>query len=270
MAIAAGIEVYNVDSAPVVARGITYSQDNLNSAISGPVAKILKDNEGNIELETMLAGIASTDFEQSTLTSILNTPQVINSWRVGEALAESYLVEHCDCYFPWTGSRDLKSSSVSPAGADLVGFKREKNDGESFRFAFGEVKTSQENKYPPQTMYGRHGMTKQLENLRNDKKMRNQLVRYLGHHAPRSDWSDKYRSATKSYLADTTDVSLYGFLVRDVAPNKLDLESRAAVLANNCPTATTIMLRAMYLPKESIDKLKTLAIRAMEGKHVNN
>jgi hypothetical protein len=147
----------------------------------------------------------------------------------------------------------LRNPNASPAGADLVGFQKH---GRSQRFAFGEVKTSEEEKWPPQVVTSRHGLAKQLEELRDSEHTKHHLVLiYLGHRAPKSSWETSYREAVTRYLQDVSDISLFGFLIRDVTPKADDLHSRAKTMAKGCPTGTSIDLHAIYLPSKSIRSL---------------
>lgn len=128
---------------------------------------------------------------------ILSAPDDLPGWRVGEALAEVYLIEHRQCEFPWPGGRDLKNPSASPAGTDLVGFYRYNDE---VRFAFGEVKTSNHSDSPPSVVTGRHGLSEQLSDLRDSTDIKGNLVRYLGHHATRASWRPTFEAAVSRFL----------------------------------------------------------------------
>ncbi len=270
MTMAVGTELYNADVAPVVARGVSYVDAELDAALSGSVSKILWDDAGMAELETVLTSLVTTDFSDKNVKRILASHHTPENWRVGEGLAEAFLVEHQDCEFPWPSGRDLKNPAASPAGTDLVGFQRTTAETDIHRFAFGEVKTSAEEKWPPGVMYGRHGLKKQLEDLRDSTDVKNSLVKYLGHHATGAEWFPRYQSSTKRYLANPTDVTLFGIFVRDVEPKKEDIAKRAEDLAAGCPAETSIELRAMYLPRKSISTLAERAVSMREGGHGKN
>ena len=145
---------------PVRELGWSGTDEELDAALSGPVATVLFDDEGKANIESILTDLVETDFEQDGLRRILSVPDAIEDWRVGEAIAETYLQDHRDCCFPWPDGRDERKSGSSLPGADLVGFGRDE-DGDCL--AFGEVKTSSEAEYPPGAMYGRTGLKKQLE-----------------------------------------------------------------------------------------------------------
>lgn len=267
MTIATGKEVYNADIPPVTARGISYTKAELNAALDGSVSRILWDDAGTADLQAILASVVTTDFSDKSIKRILTNPPVLENWRVGKGLAEAFLTEHRDCEFPWPSGRDLKNPSASPAGTDLVGFQKTDTPTDSHRFAFGEVKTSTQKAWPPSVMDGRHGLQKQLEALRDSIGVKDALVKYLGHHASGAGWFPFYQSAAGRYLADPTDVSLFGLMVRDVEPKPADLQERSRCLASGCPEKTTIELKAMYLPKKSIGTLSGKALKAREGGH---
>jgi hypothetical protein len=267
MTMAIGAEAYSADCPPVTARGIAFTEAELDAALSGSVSKILWDDAGTADLSSILTSLVTTDFSDKSVKRILASRPTPENWRVGEELAEAFLVEHRDCEFPWPSGRDLKNPAASPAGTDLVGFQKTTAETDPHRFAFGEVKTSEEEKWPPGVMSGRHGLKKQLEDLRDSVGVRDALVKYLGHHANGADWVPRYQSATKRYLANPVDVSLFGVLVRDVEPKREDLAKRAGDLATGCPAKTSIELRAIYLPGKSIGTLSERAVKKRKGSH---
>lgn len=253
MKIATGKKVYSAGTPPVKAEGFLFSQVELDYALEHRLPPLLRDDVGKKRIEELINGLATTAFAVEQLASALNVVPSAYDWQIGESLAEAYLVDHKDCEFPWPTGRDLRNPNASPAGADLVGFQIH---GASRRFAFGEVKTSEEEKWPPQVITSRHGLAKQLEVLRDSEQIKQHLVIiYLGHRAPSSDWKMVYQQAVKRYLNNTSDISLFGFLVRDVDPKAEDLQSPAKVLAQGCPKETSIELHALYLPPKSIGSL---------------
>jgi len=270
MMLSAGTEIYNADVSPVTARGVSYTDVEIDTALGGSVSNILWDDTGTADLQAILVSVATTDFSDKSVKRILSNHPAPENWRVGEALAEAFLAEHRNCEFPWPSGRDLKNPTASPAGTDLVGFQKTDNQSDSYRFAFGEVKTSEEGKWPPGVMHGRHGLQNQLEGLRDSTGIKDSLVTYLGHHANGKGWLPHYQVATKRYLVNPADVSLFGILVRDVEPKREDLAGRARALANNCPLETSIELRAMYLPRRSIGALAQRALKMREGGHGQN
>lgn len=249
MSIPVGNIQYNIGTAPVTGCGVSLTAEEIDAALAGPVAEVVFDDAGNADLASFLESLPETEFDQSEIRRVLQDSKTPENWRVGEALAESYLVHHRVCHFPWPDVRDERKSGSSLPGADLVGFQR---DGETDRFAFGEVKTSGENKYPPGAMHGHTGLKQQLEDLRDNVSIRDDLVKYLCHRAVNASWKDRFVSAYIRYTADHTDVRIFGLLIRDVPPNENDIRNRVTKLGTDCPAAMVIELIAIYLPSGSI------------------
>jgi len=252
MAVSQGTETYTIDIAPVRVRGLSYSDGELDSALTAEVADLVYDSSGKAAVIELLDSVATTEFEAAELKKILETTPVPEDWRVGEALAQVFLTQHRSSEFPWPASRDLRNPVSSPAGTDLVGFSE---IGGLLRFAFGEVKTSAQKQWPPSLIYGRHGFKKQMEELRDSYEVRDALFRYLSHHARGTGWEHKFKKAAITYLKSKTNVVLFGVLIRDVDPLPDDLNARAKGLADACPSDMVIELYGLYIPAGSIQTL---------------
>jgi hypothetical protein len=262
MTIAIGKTEYKLGKATVNAVGLSYTQEELDKALVDNVAGVVFDKTGIDEISVLFESVAETNFEHKELKRILETDNELEPWRVGEGLAECYLNHHRDCSFPWPDSRDERKSGSCLPGADLVGFR---GKDETTRFTFGEVKTSGEKKHPPTAMYGRTGLKRQLEDLRDKIDIRDDLVKYLGYRASRASWRANYIAASKRYLQDYTDVALFGCLIRDVGPNENDLSARVTTLSEGCPTQMSVELMAIYLPEDSIESLGKKMIEIRKG-----
>lgn len=260
--IAVGTERYSHGASSCSGTGRSWNAEELDAAINGQVSALVFDDQGKADLQELLAGVAETSFEQEQLAQALAAPDDVEDWRVGEAIAEAYLTEHRDCLFPWPDGRDERKSGSSLPGADLVGVQQ---DERGDRFVFGEVKTSGEAKYPPGAVYGRTGLKQQLEDLRDKVGIRNDLFKYLGHRAKNATWRDRFKAASKRYLNNTSDVQLFGVLVRDVEPNVDDVRVRVEKLGNGCPAGTQIELLALYLPTGAIGNLAAQALAMQAG-----
>lgn len=262
MMIAIGKTEYAMGAAPVSGIGLSYTQQELDEALTGTVAGVVFDDSGATGISVLLESVVEADFERKELKRVLEDDNELESWRVGEGLAESYLDHHRDCSFPWQDSRDERKSGSCLPGADLVGFR---GNGEAIRFTFGEVKTSGDKKYPPEAMYGRTGLKKQLEDLRNEVDIRDDLVKYLGYRAAKVSWQPNYIAASKRYLRDNRDVALFGCLIRDVQPDEHDLNARVTKLSKDCPSQMSIELMAIYLPQHNIENLGKKMIEIRKG-----
>ncbi len=220
MTVATGTFKYQLGTAPVTGCGFSYSKVELDTALSGSVAQIVYDVQGNEDYEKELSSLEETGFGNELVESMLADSKQPENWRVGEALAEAYLVHQKDCFFPWPISRDHRKRGSSLPGADLVGFQ---SNGSDNYFAFVEVKTSTDGNYPPKVIYGPTGFQKQLEDLKSKVEIRKDLVEYLYHRAKNTQWKSRWNSAVKKFLQNKTNVRIFGFLVRDVEPNEKDL-----------------------------------------------
>lgn len=259
----AGTVAYTLGHPPVIGTGLAWSEQETEQAVTGPVASVVYDDAGTQALASLLSGLPETGFTRAKVLATLSQTAAVENWRVGEALAESYLVHHRNCHFPWPDGRDIRKSGSSLPGADLVGFQQ---NGGHHRFAFGEVKTSSEKKYPPGACYGETGLKQQLEDLRNDLGIRDDLVKYLGHRAANgAAWKDQFMDAAGRYFADKSDIRVFGLLVRDVPPHLDDVRVRISALAKGCPALMAIELLAIYLPESSIEKLGALAAQSRKG-----
>ncbi len=139
MTVASGEAVYSAGDPPSTGLGLMWSGEELDAALNGPVAAVLFDDKGRTDIEEILPGIVDTAFEQDGLRRVLAEPERIEDWRVGEAIAETWLTDHRDCRFPWPDGRDERKPGSSLPGADFVGLHA---DDQGDCLAFGEVKTS--------------------------------------------------------------------------------------------------------------------------------
>jgi hypothetical protein len=226
------------------------------------VASLVFDDSGKADVAALLAGLADTEFKKEGVERILANPDAVEDWRVGEAIAEAYVSHHRGALFPWPDGRDERRAGSSLPGADLVGLQ-DSEHGDCF--AFGEVKTSAEMKHPPQLVHGRGGLHQQLEDLRDRQEIRDVLVKYLAHRASKAAWFNRYQSAAARYLVNSSDVFVFGVLIRDVVPHQDDLRVRVTKLAKDCPGGTIIELFAIYLPGGSISLLSKKVVAAKNG-----
>ena len=242
---------YDTQDRQVGWQGISMAAgDEFNSFMTNDIASRLHDEEGENEFEAHLRGLASTGFAMNSLNEILSAkiPEE-RSWVVGEAMAEAYLTRNHGVTWPWNMERDKRTSKASLPGADLVGFEINSDD---VRLVLGEAKSSREKKYPPQVMSGRNGhMGHKLDNLANNLGLVFQLFYWLRIRCKNNEYEVLYNKAISLYLnSGNKAVALFGILIRDTKPNKLDLQARGRSLANMLQAPTTCQLIALYLPCE--------------------
>lgn len=256
MAVAIGTEVYNVDHLRVVARGRSHNAAQRDAALDSDVRSLVRDTAGETKAAALAAGLNLTGFQSGNLNAVLNSGSPPKDWEVGEAYGEAYLRSHKQCHFPWSDRWDERKDKSSLPGSDLVGLQETGTaKSQSFRFAFGEVKTSTEQKYPPGVLYGKEGLKKQMEDLRDQHEIRNTLVRYLTMRAQGADWEANFKLAMVRFLTESTDVAIFGVLIRDVPPHEDDLRARSKHIAQKHPAQMHIELLAIYLPSDSISLL---------------
>ena len=222
------------------------------------VSARVHDTAHRAGVEDALRGLASTSMETAFVESFLKAAPPINSWEIGEALAECVLADDATvkACWPWNSARDRRTPRASLPGADLVGFCRV---GDEVLLLFGEVKTSSDPATPPGVMTGRTGMTTQLERLATDGGLQFALVNWLFARCQDPVHEDLFRLASERFIASSgRALVVAGVLVRDTQPNALDLQSRAASLAatinaggggaGTVDANTRVELIALYAP----------------------
>ncbi|MBD3202974.1 hypothetical protein GF327_01660 [Candidatus Woesearchaeota archaeon] len=248
-----------------------YGQSNSNSSFSGyslntdfntymktRVKEKFDDVNGTESLISEFDSLAKTGFDKQQLIDIFESQQDNTDWRIGEALSECFLEDYENAKFYYDYSRDAKNPKSNLTGADLVGFSKAEDHCE---FLFGEVKTSADKKTPPQVLYGRSGMTKQLEDIKKVKKIRSALIKWLGFKVYKLDESEPFRidfmNALEIYISSKCNkFRMVGVLVRDIEPNDNDLKNRYSSLINNINPFCKLDLFGLYLPIK-IEKLST-------------
>lgn len=86
---------------------MTWSGEDLDAALNGPVAAILFDYEGIADIASLLESVPSTDFESDMLEKILDIDEKPKDWEVGEVIAEAYLSQYPD--LPYTSKEEEKN-----------------------------------------------------------------------------------------------------------------------------------------------------------------
>jgi len=239
MTLPAGTKEYQETHNGITIQGFSYSETEIKQSVE-TVADICFDASGQKDFNDYIASLSETGFNNSNL-ALSN----IKDWQVGEGFAEAYLGCHFSCCFPWSNNRDLKNPNSSLTGADLVGYR-------NGQFAFGEVKTTKEQKKPPQvTSKKGDGLNAQLNKLCADADARWVLVQYLFH---RQKDNTEYKTACESYLQNNTKFYIFGVLVRNTKPTLDDWSHLRKHLQPH--SQDSVFLVGLYLPvDDGIQKL---------------
>ena len=209
------------------------------------------DNE--VPFEEELRGLATTGMSSEFLGRFLAATTPPEPWEVGEVLAECIITEctHKEIIWPWNGRRDRRTPRASLPGADLVGFCRK--DSAVF-LLLGEVKSSSEQRNPPNVMSGGSGMVWQLHDNATRLEIQHTLLKWLRSRCESDELKELYKAAVTKFLeSNGKEILVVGVLLRDTQPNELDLKNRATDLAGKLPAPTQAELKAWYFPV-SIDQ----------------
>jgi hypothetical protein len=222
----------------------------------GQVLNRLRDHEAASAFAADCLALAGTGMEKENLQKLLCAERTEReSWEIGEALAECILEEE-GAKWPWHKERDKRTPQASLPGADLVGFAQQA--GQTL-LAIGEVKTSEDVNTPPNVMYGRTGMIYQLESLSQDKSKHLSILKGLHVRCQNAEYLPLWKAAVKSYLeTDGKAIILFGMLMRDTAPNQLDVSGRATALAASINSPTRAELTVWYVPLPIATWLNTI------------
>jgi hypothetical protein len=198
--------------------------------------------------ESDIRGLATTGMATEFVERLLRAVPEPEGWEVGEALAECALQQDSgrEVHWPWNTVRDRRTPRASLPGTDLVGFYR-KDD--SVLLLFGEVKTSSDARTPPAVMNGGSGMAWQLEQSATRLDIQHALLKWLHSRCQSEPYRDLYEKAVGRYLmSEGKELLLVGILIRDTAPNELDLKNRGQELSKKLGKPTRIELISWYLP----------------------
>ncbi|MDB6175062.1 MAG: hypothetical protein JWL59_4373 [Chthoniobacteraceae bacterium] len=81
---------------------------------TGPIAATVYDDAGRGTLLPLLCGLSDTGFTRANVKATLSQTDPVENRRVGQALAETYLVHHLECHFRWPDGRDTGTVRVDP------------------------------------------------------------------------------------------------------------------------------------------------------------
>ncbi|GIT98801.1 hypothetical protein [Sulfurovum sp. TSL1] len=226
-------------------------QDNQNyqTFMENNVRSHLNDEEARETVENHLRLLVADGFQVAALDELLNAEhQEERDWAVGESFAEAVLEDEYNVEFPWNQARDLRNENASLPGADIVGLI---NDNGQQKLLFGEVKTSVEERCPPNVLYGRGGMISQLETIGTNLTRLLTLVKWLFHRCKDTIYETSFNEAMQNlFNHDNQGMFLVGILIRpNLQANQDDLENRGVALGDTfVNTETHALLLAYYLP----------------------
>ncbi|MCX7715137.1 MAG: hypothetical protein N2171_05370 [Clostridia bacterium] len=235
--------------------GVSFEEAETGTLLSGKVKGVLVDRPQRQEMLNILQTLQEdTGFQQSqTLLQDIQALQDesvdVQTFRVGEALAEVVLQEHFQCRLYWNELRDARNPKGNKTGADLVGFIEINNE---VLFLFGEVKTSSETTAPPQVMTNPDGIENQLKSLYQDHNKRRILISYIQSKIPLvngENFKNDFNNAIRNYYRKIdAQYLLYGVLVRDTTVNENDVKSSYERLKEQILDPIGLKLLAIYLP----------------------
>lgn len=212
--------------------------------LTGKVASRLYDYEGQGKLRDFSRAGAGPGFRMEwDGDSPSGFRKEKRNWVAGEALAEAFLEEEHEVYFPWNMERDKRHPNATLPGPDIVGFIHVNG---SWRFAFGEVKTSSDSRQPPRVA---HAMAEQILKIAGDTEFQIKLANWLFYRLKDEDAERKFLAAEQS-MHKPIDLKfcLFGILIRGTPATKKDLCGIGGKLGKNLPALVTCSLAGLYLP----------------------
>ena len=247
-------------------KGYSFDKQFVLDHFPNEVRKILIDAEGTNDLVEEFGTLNSTGFDETALVKIFKLSFTsIEPWRIGEAFGEFFLTEEFKVRFWYNHLRDLKNPKASDTGTDLVGFI---DVDQETLFVFGEVKTSDDKNSPPNVVYGRTGLKKQIAALCSNREVVSNLVRYLAFKVYSLSESDPFRvdfeKALTAYLKSHKRIQLMGILVRDTPVNENDLKSRYDEYKHKIDKDMIIEFLCLYVPVPIKNFSSTVNIEEVE------
>ena len=75
MTLPSGTVEYTLGTAPVTGCGISWTAEELDTALAGPVAGVVFDDAGNADCAAILEGLSETEFDREGVQRVLNSEQ---------------------------------------------------------------------------------------------------------------------------------------------------------------------------------------------------
>jgi hypothetical protein len=177
------------------------------------VSARLAESDNTEALRENLVELESTGFNVIALREQISHPPSPKDWEIGEAFAEVALADGHEAVFPWPTGFDKRTPRSSLPGPDLVGLQRR----DATRFVFGQVKSSSEQRVPPQVICsGKDCLRNQMRRLLFQPADRAQLIGWLLVRMRGTNWESEFNEALQRYAAG--DLWLVGVLVSGGRP----------------------------------------------------
>jgi len=207
------------------------------------VSAKLAEADGTEELRQHLIELETTGFDLSGLLKQVESSPRAKDWEIGEAFAEIVLEDGHEAMFPWPTGFDKRTRKASLPGPDLVGLQRHVAP----RFVFGQVKSSSEDRVPPQVVNSTEDcLRNQMIQLRHRSADRQQLISWFLVRMRGTEWESAFNEALKRY--SDGDLWLVGVLVSGRrSPVDTDLTSICAGIDHQ-PGEAEVHLLGFYLP----------------------
>lgn len=187
---------------------IAATEEECRNYFASRVLSKLVESDGTEELKQHIVELGSTGFGLSGLLEQIQSPPKAKDWEIGEAFAEIVLEDEHEAMFPWPTNFDKRTPKASLPGADLVGLQCYSAP----RFVFGQVKSSSEDRVPPQIVNStKDCLQNQIYELRHSRTIRQQLISWLMVRVKDSRWEDAFNEALKQY--SDGNIWLVGILV---------------------------------------------------------
>lgn len=83
MSMAAGTTEYALGTPTVTCFGVSWTAEERDAVLAGPVASLVFDNKGTADIAALLESVPSTDFASDEIAGILNDDTPPKDWEVG-------------------------------------------------------------------------------------------------------------------------------------------------------------------------------------------
>lgn len=222
---------------------IAASEEDCRQYFMQRVSAKIAESDGTEELRQHLIELETTGFDLGGLLGQIESSHRAKDWEIGEAFAEIALEDEHEAMFPWPTGFDKRTRKASLPGPDLVGLQRHAAP----RFVFGQVKSSSEDRVPPQVVNSTEDcLCNQMSHLRHRSADRQQLVSWLLVRMRSTEWENAFNEALQRYSEG--EMWLVGVLVSGKrAPVEADLTNICAEIDHQ-PGAAEVRLLGFYLP----------------------